>query len=266
VFRIRDRRKRTNGSGSCGALERASGERFPQDYVYPPSAVLRFLTIFAFLAASAAMGSEIGDTYAKVIADNGQPRSQMAAGSMRILMYPDATIKLRDDVVIAVTARAPAGETPPQTNAPPGPSLKDMPVPDQIAALQLQMKKAIDEVTAIVNQPVASVPLTPDLGAGVWTEAWFHPGAIRPDFNKVDIRATQETKTYSSWPYITNNVDHPGVAFKGSDVEFNAMTKIFYQDRSLPKKKLTEDEMLEINRLYRIIGRCKAQLAALAKP
>jgi hypothetical protein len=38
------------------------------------------------------------------------------------------------------------------------------------------------------------------------------------------------------------------------------MTKFFYQDRSLPKKKLTEDEMVEINRLYRIIATCCAQL------
>ncbi len=32
------------------------------------------------------------------------------------------------------------------------------------------------------------------------------------------------------------------------------------RDRSLPKKKLTEDEMREINHLYRIIGQCEQQL------
>ena len=42
--------------------------------------------------------------------------------------------------------------------------------------------------------------------------------------------------------------------FRGSDLEFNPMTKYFYTDRSLPKKKLQEYEMLEINRFYRIIG------------
>jgi hypothetical protein len=41
------------------------------------------------------------------------------------------------------------------------------------------------------------------------------------------------------------------------------MTKFFYVDRSVPKKKLTEDEMLEINRLYRIIGQCEIQLDIL---
>jgi hypothetical protein len=41
------------------------------------------------------------------------------------------------------------------------------------------------------------------------------------------------------------------------------MTKYFYEDRSLPKKKLTEAEMLEINRLYRVIGQCEQQLARL---
>jgi hypothetical protein len=39
------------------------------------------------------------------------------------------------------------------------------------------------------------------------------------------------------------------------------MTKYFYTDRSVPKKRLTEAEMLEINRLYRIIGHDEEQLA-----
>jgi hypothetical protein len=44
------------------------------------------------------------------------------------------------------------------------------------------------------------------------------------------------------------------------------MTKYFITDRSVPKKKLTEAEMLEINRLYRIIGHCNQQLDELLKP
>jgi hypothetical protein len=54
---------------------------------------------------------------------------------------------------------------------------------------------------------------------------------------------------------------NPGVCFLGNELEFNAMTKFFYTDRTLPKKKLTEAEMLEINRLYRIIGTCEQKLA-----
>ena len=44
------------------------------------------------------------------------------------------------------------------------------------------------------------------------------------------------------------------------------MTKYFYTDRTLPKKKLSETELLEINRLYRIIGRCERELAKLQTP
>ncbi len=51
-----------------------------------------------------------------------------------------------------------------------------------------------------------------------------------------------------------------------SELEFNSMTKYFYTDRRLPKKKLTGDEMLEINQLYRIIGHCNDQLSDLANP
>jgi hypothetical protein len=51
--------------------------------------------------------------------------------------------------------------------------------------------------------------------------------------------------------------------FRGKDLEFNSETKFFYTDRSLPKKRLTEAEMIEINRLYRIIGAREQDLARL---
>lgn len=45
--------------------------------------------------------------------------------------------------------------------------------------------------------------------------------------------------------------------FIGSELEFNKMTKYFYVDRTLPKKRLSDAEMVEINSLYRVIGRDK---------
>ena len=77
----------------------------------------------------------------------------------------------------------------------------------------------------------------------------------------MDVRITQE-KIYDKYGYVSSDLN-PGVAFVGRELEFNAMTKYFYLDRSLPKKKLTEPEMLEINRLYRIIGHCEQELAKL---
>ena len=65
--------------------------------------------------------------------------------------------------------------------------------------------------------------------------------------------------------YVTSDLN-PGVVFVGLQLEFNAMTKYFYLDRSVPKKKLTQAEMVEINRLYRIIGHCEQQLARLQNP
>jgi hypothetical protein len=41
------------------------------------------------------------------------------------------------------------------------------------------------------------------------------------------------------------------------------MTKYFYTDRSLPKKRLGAAEMTEINRLYRIIGAREQDIARL---
>ena len=42
--------------------------------------------------------------------------------------------------------------------------------------------------------------------------------------------------------------------FVAGELEFNAMTKYFYTDRTVPKKRLSKAEMVEINGLYRIIG------------
>ena len=55
------------------------------------------------------------------------------------------------------------------------------------------------------------------------------------------------------------------MAFNGHELEFNLMTKYFYTDRTVPKKKLTEQEMVEVNRLYRIIGHADEELANRVK-
>jgi hypothetical protein len=136
---------------------------------------------------------------------------------------------------------------------------------DEIAALKAQRNDAIFKVQDIVNQPVTHLKRTPDMvDVGDYQDGWFHPGAITPDFDNVDVRASQQL-VYSGNKYASSPAN-PGEVFLGSELEFNPMTKYFYTDRSLPKKKLTEDEMLEINQQYRIIGRCNARLLDLANP
>jgi hypothetical protein len=125
------------------------------------------------------------------------------------------------------------------------------------------MDDAIFQVQHIVNQPVTQLKRTPDMIVGDYP-GWFHPGAIKPNFNTVDVRTTQKFD-YDQFPYVTSTLN-PGVMFIGHDLEFNSMTKYFITDRSVPKKKLTEAEMLEINRLYRIIGHCEQQLDELQNP
>jgi hypothetical protein len=101
-----------------------------------------------------------------------------------------------------------------------------------------------------------------------WSEfhpGWFHEGATKPDFNHVDVRTTRETAAYEEHEYCTSDLN-PGLVWRGRDLEFNSMTKYFYTNRTFPKKKLTEDEMIEINRLYRTIGKCENQLYPAPKP
>ena len=137
--------------------------------------------------------------------------------------------------------------------------------PDQIAAFQLQMTNAWHQVEAIVCQPPPAYQREPGYHVSVYGPGgWFHPGASTPDFNNTDVRQSQEFP-YASHPWVSSDVT-PTMMFHGSDLEFNSMTKLFYTNRDLPKKKLTEAEMVQINSLYRIIGHCQTEIAQLQPP
>jgi len=225
-----------------------------------PRCAARALRVASCLALSAAgaLGTNVGDTYQQVIAERGEPKSQIEAGAVHVLNYPDAVIRMRDGVVVSVKIVA----APTPLPSPPSPTPTQPLSPQaQVAALKRQLNDAMTHVQNIVNQPVAPVQRTPDMRVEMFGPPWFHPGAAKPDFNTVDIRATQETP-YDRYQYVSSELN-PGLAWVGNELEFNANTKIFYLDRSVPKKKLTEDEMIEINRLYRIIGRCEQQLIQL---
>jgi hypothetical protein len=134
----------------------------------------------------------------------------------------------------------------------------------QVAALQLELTNAWQQVIRIVNQPVRAFARSENTPASVYSPGWFHEGASIPDFNTVDVRKTQEL-TYAGQEYVTSDLN-PTMVFLGQELEFNSMTKLFYVNRSLPKHRLNEAEMLEINRLYRIIGHCQSEILRLQPP
>jgi hypothetical protein len=131
--------------------------------------------------------------------------------------------------------------------------------PRDEAALAAERDAAIEQVKRIVNQPVSALPLPPEARVGNFSPGWFHQGAAKPHFLTVDVRTTQQFP-YDKYEFVTSDLS-PGVMFRGQDLEFNAMTKYFYTDYSLPKKRLTPDEMTEINRLYRVIGQREQDIA-----
>ena len=117
-----------------------------------------------------------------------------------------------------------------------------------IEKLNAETTQAEQRVVEIVNQPITHLPRAGPVE--LFSPGWFHAGAMKPDFDNVDIRATQE------FPYdgnVTSDVN-PSEMFIGSELEFNAMTKYFYADLTLPKKRLSSAEMIKINGLYRVIG------------
>lgn len=130
-----------------------------------------------------------------------------------------------------------------------------------VATLQIERSNAVSQVEKIVNQVVPAYPRKPGMHVATFKEGWFHPGAHKPDFDTVDVRTTRETP-YDQYQYVTSDLN-PGLVFIGNQLEFNSNTKYFYKNRSVPKKKLSEPEMLEINRLYRIIGHCDDELERL---
>ena len=131
----------------------------------------------------------------------------------------------------------------------------------QRTAVEGELKAAIREVQRIVNQPVTQLTRNATMQVSEYKPGWFHEGGAKPDFNNVDVRATRDD-SYGKHQYVTSNLN-PGVVFLGAEVEFNPMTKYFYTDYSVPKKKLSDAEMQEINRLYRVIGKCQKRLATL---
>jgi hypothetical protein len=134
---------------------------------------------------------------------------------------------------------------------------------EQITALQLQLTNAWHQVETIVNQPVPAYRMDSSYSVSVYSPGWFHPGASIPDFNNVDVRQSQQLIYTATW--VSSDIT-PTMMFHGSDLEFNAMTKLFYTNRALPKKKLTEAEMLQINSFYRTIGHCQTEIAGLQPP
>lgn len=213
---------------------------------------IRIYAAFLFLAP-AAFGTSMGDTYQQVLADKGVPKSQIEAGSLQILNYSDGTIKLKDGVVVSVSVVS----KPAHPAATPSPAPSQTPA-DRLAAIQQQLRDAVAKAQNIINQPATATERGAQMR--VWQyDYWFHPGATKPDFNTVDVRNTQEA-SYDNEDYVCLK-SQPDKVWVGHELEFNSMTKFFYLDRSLPKKKLTNEEMVEINRLYRIIGRCDNELS-----
>jgi len=140
----------------------------------------------------------------------------------------------------------------------------DMSKEAQFAALELERTNAWQQVSAIVNRPVAAYARNPQIKVSISSPGWFHKGAAKPDFNNADVRQTQDL-SYAKNKYVSSDLN-PNMMFLGQDLEFNSATKYFYLNHSLPKRKLSEAEMLQINDLYRIIGRCEREMRRLQPP
>ncbi|MEO6004326.1 MAG: hypothetical protein ABIZ04_19455 [Opitutus sp.] len=230
---------------------------------------MKYVLVWLLLVASAS-AVQIGDTYEQVIAEKGTPKSQASAGGKRILNYPDGSVHVQNNAVVLIklSSKAPARSDPapskpeekaaPETQKAPADPL---PATESLSTLENQRQSAINRVKSIVNRPVKPLKRTDRMKVFMFSPGWFHDGANVPDFLNVDVRKTQEF-SYDNAEYVCSDLD-PEIVFVGRELEFNPMIKYFYVDRTVPKRKLSESEMVEINRLYRVIGKCTAQLKRL---
>ncbi len=126
----------------------------------------------------------------------------------------------------------------------------------QGTAVATERETAMEKVRLIVNQTPPVAPMPPR-SAEIYHYG-YHPGALTPDYAHADLYSTREL-----WKgeYVCMDTV-PNVYYRSADCEFNPQTKFFFTSRDLPKKKLTDAEIAEVVRLYRIIATDERLLAA----
>jgi hypothetical protein len=214
-----------------------------------------------------------GETLDQVIAEKGQPASQMAVGTRRILNYPDAVVKLDGDVVVSYRAvdrptPTPAPSIPRQMHRPlNGAQPPDAgPMPTSVSEARRKLETALASAREIINQPVQGTPVTPQmlLKAEQHLDGWDYLPAQTPNFIEAHIEDTQWVDSAGT-EWVTCNLT-PGLAFPLKNLETNAQTRFFYTDLTLPKKRLTAEEMAQLDVIYHQIGMYAAYLQRAGHP
>jgi hypothetical protein len=215
-----------------------------------------------------------GETFDQVIAEKGQPASQMAVGTRRVLNYPDAVVKLDGDVVVSYRAIDRPTPTPAPGFARPihrpftGAQPPDAgPMPTSVSEARRKLETALASAREIINQPVQGTPVTPQMlkqSAEQHLAGWDYLPAQTPNFIDAHIEDTQWLDTLGA-DWVTCNLT-PGLAFRAKDLETNVQTRFFYTDLTLPKKRLSAEEMAQLDVIYHQIGMYAAYLQRAGHP
>jgi hypothetical protein len=176
------------------------------------------IALFALLAAVlSARGADdasaaivrVGDTYQQVLAKRGHPASEMSGGTVRILYYPDAHIKLRNDAVVDVTAVAGAqagaagpkdGTTAPGAGPPASFVFKDDAVEEEIGGFErivlgrLEAQK-FAELEILSAHVIGEKSVFPD---GSWKILRFHE-ALEPSDDESEAKWGAREAEIEKW-------------------------------------------------------------------
>jgi hypothetical protein len=195
---------------------------------------------------------QVGESYKDLLAELGKPAGRVVAGDITILQYAGTVVKLKNGVVTSFRKVAPATRSPArEATAVPAPTPGQVKT-ERVIKLAQDLREAVARVREIVNQPVTQLPVDVAMSIGTYN-GWYGGRPPPPDFENADVRTTQDTSHYQDHDYGTSPLK-PGIAFKLDEVAYNSQLNFFYVDPTVPKKKLSQNELEEINGLYREIG------------
>ena len=116
---------------------------------------------------------------------------------------------------------------------------------------------------ALINTPVQPVPK----GEGRFGSVDFHLNPSLPPLDYANVTKAQLLAERKVYPYaFLQPTRHPQLWYRGDDIEFNLLLKPYYQDQTLPTKRLSDADYDRIVALSREIAKETAPAAASAAP
>jgi thioredoxin-related protein len=164
--------------------------------------VKRLLPVLLGFSAASAFASGVGESYEQLVAEKGKPIGVSEAGSLRILTYPDAIIRMNGDAVVSIRPNDKAS-TITVTPVAPQPVVKREPVKvslDGPALWETDLSAAMDQAR---DRQCHILML--------YTGSDWDPWSKKMD---AEVYSQPEFARYSRQKFVLLKIDYPQHAFQ----------------------------------------------------